>query len=215
MRFSSHTLDSTQPQIAGCSACVRRAEPTRFNRRLRAGSNSRRGLTLIEAALATIIIGVGVLSIVYAQEAFHSQNRWATHAATGTQLANEIREMMLNLPRHDPVTGTAYWGPAPTEISIFDYNDVDDFDGEVFSALDDTGPINARREIIANMPGWTQIIEVDMVDANDINAYYPLPEGPDDYPEDYLMRVTVIVTHQRPQDEEEMEITRISWISPN
>lgn len=169
----------------------------------------------METALATIIIGVGVLSIVYAQEAFHRQNHWATHASTGAQLANEIREMTLNLPRHDPVTGTAFWGPGPNEISVHDYNDLDDFDGEVFSALDGTGPRNARREIIPNLNGWTQIIEVDMVDANDINAYYPLPSGPEDYPERYLMRVTAIVTHQLPHEDEPMEITRISWISPN
>lgn len=176
---------------------------------------SRRGLTLIEAALATIIIGVGVLSIVYAQETFHRQNRWATHAATGAQLANEIREMTLNLPRHDPITGTAFWGPSPTEVSVQDYNDVDDFDGAVFSALNGTGPLNARREIVANMPGWTQSIEVDMVDANNINAYYPLPQDPDDYPANYLMRVTVIVTHETPQDDNPLEIARISWIAPN
>lgn len=176
---------------------------------------SRRGLTLIEAALATIIIGVGVLAIVYAQEAFHRQNRWATHAAIGAQLANEIREMTLNLPRHDPITGTAYWGPGPTELSVLDYNDLDDFDGEVFSALDGTGPLNARREIIPNLAGWTQIVEVDMVNANDINAYYPVPQDPDNYPSEYLMRMTVIVTHQLPHEDEPMEITRISWISPN
>jgi hypothetical protein len=172
-------------------------------------------MTLIETALATVIIGVGVLSIVYAQGVFHHQNRWATHAATAAQLANEIREMTLNLPRHDPITGTAYWGPGPTETSVLDYNDLDDFDGAVFSAIDGTGPLNARREIIPNMQGWTQIVEVDMVDAHNINAFYPLPQDPSDYPDDYLMRMTVIVTFQFPDQPDPTEITRISWIAPN
>jgi Tfp pilus assembly protein PilV len=175
---------------------------------------NRRGMTLIESALATIIIGVGVLSIVYAQQVFHNQNHWATHAATGARLANEMREMMLNLPRHDPVNGNAYWGPEPNETTVQDYNDLDDFDGAIFSAINGSGPINARREVIPNMPGWTQIIQVDMVDANDINFYHPIPNDPDDYPENYLMRVTVIVTHQRPSDDEAVEITRVSWVSP-
>jgi hypothetical protein len=185
-----------------------RVPPRRRNRH-------RHGLTLIESALATVIIGVGVLSIVYAQETFHHQNRWATHAATATQLANEIREMTLHLPRHDPVTGTAFWGPGPNELSVDDYNDLDDFDGEVFSGFDGTGPLNARREVIPHMDAWTQIIAVDMVDPNNINAYFPVPQEPDDYPARYLMRVTVIVTFQFPHNDEPTEITRISWISPN
>ena len=69
-----------------------------------------RAFTLLETALATIIVGVGVLSIVAAQQAFHIQNAWSTHASIATALGNEIREMTLNLPRHDPVTGQAFWG---------------------------------------------------------------------------------------------------------
>ena len=63
---------------------------------------TRAGFTLIETALATIIVGVGVLAIVGAQQAFHKQNHWSTHASIARQLGNEIREMTLNMPRHDP-----------------------------------------------------------------------------------------------------------------
>src|SRR5205085_2463013 len=64
-----------------------------------------RGFTLIETALATVIIGVGVLALLEAQQAFMKSNDWSTQAATATYLANEIREMTRKLPRHDPVTG--------------------------------------------------------------------------------------------------------------
>ena len=68
---------------------------------------SRHGFTLIETALATVIVGTGVLAIVSAQQAFHIKNNWSTHASTATLLGNEIREMTMSLPRHDPVNGLA------------------------------------------------------------------------------------------------------------
>ncbi|HRP63604.1 MAG TPA: hypothetical protein PK400_09950 [Phycisphaerales bacterium] len=168
----------------------------------------RSGMTLIETALATVIIGVGVLAIVAAQQAFHSQNAWSVHAATATRLGNEIREMTLNLPRHDPVTGTAYWGAEPHEATLADYNDLDDFDNLIFSAALGNGPVNARREIIPNMTGWAQIVYVDKVDPFNINS---APSNP----EHYLMRIEVVVTYQGPADEEPSEVLSVSWIAPN
>ena len=176
-------------------------------------SPRRRGLTLIETALATIIVGVGVLAIMVAQEAFHQQNTHSVQSATATRLGNEIRELTLNMPRHDPVTGNAYWGAEPNETTLDDFNDLDDFDGLIFSAELGNGPINSRRQIIPNMNGWSQTVLVDMVNASNINEYYPVPEEPEDYPEEYLMRVTVIVSHQGAMDPEPREITRVSWIS--
>jgi len=173
-----------------------------------------RGMTLIETALATIIVGVGVLAIVVAQQSFHNQNAWANHAATATRLGNEIREMTLNLPRHDPVTGRVFWGPEPNELTLEDFDDLDDFDGAVFSAALGNGPVNARRAIIPNMVGWSQTVRVDMVDPFDINSVFDVPEEVEDYPERYLMRVEVIVHYQPPGGEIE-EITRVSWIAPN
>lgn len=100
----------------------------------------RRGFTLIETALATVIIGVGVLALVDSQTAFIKSNAWSTHAATATYLANEIREMTRRMPKHDAVTGLYLqgaagnqtlrgWGPETGEASVEDFDDVDDFDG--------------------------------------------------------------------------------------
>jgi len=149
-----------------------RTTPSRAPRRTR---RAPRGFTLIESALATIIVGVGVLAMMSAQQAFHQKNSWSTHASTGTWLANEIREMTLNLPRHDPVTGNANWGPEGNEVSIDDFDDLDDFDGSlgdgvIFSDELDNGPVNAHREIIANMAGWSQTVRVYNVDPFDITA---------------------------------------------
>lgn len=180
-------------------------------RRSRPAAGSR-GFTLIETALTTIIVGVGVLAIMAAQQAFHQKNFWSSHASIAYQLGNEIREMTFNLPRHDPVTGTAFWGPEPNELWIGDYDDLDDFDGGgagmSFAAANNNGPINARREVIQNMTGWEQIITVTNVDPFDITSTEA--DGSTS-----MVKIEVVVLHQGPYDDDPTEMTRVSWIAPN
>jgi type II secretory pathway pseudopilin PulG len=166
------------------------------------------GFTLIETALATVIVGVGVLALVSAQQAFHAQNRWSTHASIAVRLGNEIREMTLNLPRHDPVTGLDVWGPDPGETSFDDFDDLDDFDTAVFSEAFDNGPINAARQIIPNMPGWAQSIEVVNVDSQDITDD-SVGDGATD-----MVMVRVTVTYQGPMDSLPEPVTVVSWLAP-
>jgi len=105
----------------------------------------RRGFTLIETALATVIIGVGVLALIESQQAFMKSNNWSSHSATAAYLANEVREIMRRLPKHDPVTGLYIesgaegntlvgWGPESGEADLLDFDDLDDFDGLVLAA---------------------------------------------------------------------------------
>lgn len=180
--------------------------------RRRKREEARAGFTLIETALATVIVGTGVLAMVAAQQAFHKQNHWSTHASIAERLGNEIREMTLNLPRHDPVTGTAFWGTEANETWVGDFDDLDDFDGDgsglVFSAALENGPINAHRQVIANMDGWAQVITVGNVDPFNITS--PQADGSTE-----MIMVQVIVTYQGPGDEEPREMTRVSWIAPN
>lgn len=181
------------------------------------GCRGPNGFTLIETALATVIVGVGVLSIVAAQQAFHKQNAWSTNASTATWLGNEIREMTFRLPRHDPVTGLILpWGPEDNELWVGDFDDLDDFDGDngdglIFSADFDppNGPINARREIIANMAGWSQIVTVRNVDPFQITDM-TVEDGATE-----MMMVEVVVTYRPPRETVPIEMTRVSWIAPN
>lgn len=192
---------------------------TRATARARRRRPARTGFTLIETALATIIVGVGVLALVAAQQAFHQQNRWSTHASIAERLGNEIREMSLNLPRHDPVTGVEFWGPEPNEISWQDFDDVDDFDGGggglTFSAdwdggTTDNGPINARREIIPNMEGWEQVVTVRNVDPFDISDPVPPGDGTTS-----MMIVEVLIRYTGPLDVGPTDMTTVSWIVPD
>jgi type II secretory pathway pseudopilin PulG len=132
------------------------------------------GFTLLETALTLVIIAVGVLAVVDAQQYFMQGNRWSSHAASGTFLANEIRELTRSLPRHDPVGGLTLidgnlvgWGREPGEVQVGDFDDIDDFDGMSFRfdgtpatpgeggpILDDDelpGPIDAFGQVIAGL----------------------------------------------------------------
>jgi len=128
--------------------------------------NRRRGFTLLETALSMVIILVGVVAMVEAHTGFVKLNRWSSHEATATYLANEIRERMRALPRHDPVTGlftasgpsgptVVGWGREAGETTVDDFNDCDDYDGVRFGDVPGTGvstvfqgPIDAFGRVI-------------------------------------------------------------------
>lgn len=177
------------------------------------GHARRRGFTLIESAVATVIVGIGVLGMVASQQAWHRQNSWAERAAIGTRLGNEIREMTFNLVRHDPVTGTATWGPEGNEVDVLDFDDLDDFDGSdglglVLSDDIGNGPVNALRQVIPGMAGWSQEIRVYNIDPSNVNL--DVSDGTSD-----LMRVEVIITWHDPLLADPTPITRVDWIAPN
>ncbi len=195
------------------AAATRSGEANNQGRQGRRHRRHRGGFTLIETALATIIVGVGVLAMVSAQAAFHRQNAFSTHATTAMALANEVREMTWNLAQRDPVTGDAFWGPEANETWVGDFDDLDDFDGSagngwVFDADLDNGPINARREVIGNMDGWAQTIRVFNV--NPFNNTERWADGTSN-----IMEVEVVVTYRAPNDTVPIEMTRISWVAPN
>jgi len=170
-----------------------------------------RGFTLIEAALTTVIVGTGVLAIVAAQQAYHRKNDWAGRMGTAILLANELRELTMVLPMNDPITGSATLGPENGETAVAQYDDLDDFAGAVSggygAGIVFNPPINALRQQIPNMPGWTQEIHVDSVLSGNISSTFTQPLNSTD-----LMRVTVTVRYQRPQENAPMTMTTLTWV---
>lgn len=152
-----------------------------------------RAFTLLETALALVIVMVGVLAIMEAQTSFIRSNTWSSHEATATYLASEIRERLRQLPRHDPTTGLSFQGPPGSqvlvgvgpetgEITVGDMDDIDDYN-QVLFGLNGThpGPIDAFGTIIPQidpdgfvvlgaggqpepLQGWSQYVEVQKVD---------------------------------------------------
>lgn len=186
------------------------ARRTRSPRSLRAAAG---GFTLIESAMATVIIGVGVLAMIDAQQAFMTSNTWSSQAASATLLANEIRELTRGLPKHDPVVGLVTqtdgttgavtligWGPDAGEVTVDDFDDIDDFDGITFINTgtpgfndgDLPGPLNAFGEVIPEIArdgtllggvvddafagqavdGWSQTVFVTKLDPFDTATTY-------------------------------------------
>lgn len=170
------------------------------------------GFTLIEAALATVIVGTGVLSIVAAQQAYHMKDGWAQKTETAQLLCNEIRQRMQTLPLNDPITGASQLGPSSSETTPEQYNDVYDFAGPIGTNGYGTGttldqPMNALGEAITDMPGWSQHITVANVQPDDISSTFTYPLGSTP-----VVRVTVQALYQSPQDKTPHAITELTWV---
>lgn len=192
--------------------------PSSYQRTLRRRGG---GFTLIEAALTTVIVGTGVLAIVAAQQAYHMKNDWAQRTGTAMLLANELRELTLSMPYHDPITATANLGPETNEYSIDGENqlvpdvrlfdDLDDFAGPVTggtgAGLTFNPPINALRNTIDNMDNWTQSIIVENVLPDDISSTFAQPLATTD-----MMRVTVTVSYQDTTDASPQTLTQLTWV---
>lgn len=207
-------------------------------------SRERRGFTLLETALTLVILGVGVLAMVEAQSAFIQSNLWSSHAASGTFLAQEIREFTRSLPRHDPVrkldadNGYAF-GLEPGEYTVDDIDDLDDLDGMRFGFDGNMdGPIDALGDLIPEinldgsinfdndgfpepMNGWAQEIIVEKVEPFDTglvrgDEYRREVEagGLPPLERDSFPVRVTVVVTYTPENGAELEMARVSWIVP-
>jgi hypothetical protein len=197
-----------------------------------------------------VIVMVGVLAMIEAQGSFVISNSWSSHEATATYLAGEVRERMRTLPRHDPVTGLQLvmingtptltgLGREPNEVTVNDFNDVDDYNGITFGRGGNfDGPIDAFGRIIPEtdpngvpllngqgqpvpLQGWSQSVLVQKLnpfnystvvnwDATEaVNGAFP-GRAVDQYP----LRVTVTVFYQGDFDPQPASVTSMSWIVP-
>ena len=137
----------------------------RRDRRARTGA----GFTLMETALAVVIVGTGVLASLQLFSACTMESKAASDATTARMLAENIRETMANLPFADPISGTAKWGPESGESvdQPVTFDDVDDFDGISKKGVSFSPPLDATRLPIAELSRYTQFVTVMPVNPND------------------------------------------------
>jgi len=127
----------------------------------------RRGFTLMEAAMVTVIVGVGTVGTLQLMAAGSVSSRDAVRLTTAVNLAKNIHELTMPLPVRDKVSFD-HWGTEDGESTVGAYDDLDDFDGREFSP-----PLDARRQPITSLDGWKQTITVDNLDPDRLTLVVP------------------------------------------
>lgn len=87
-----------------------------------------RGLTLVEALLAAMILAFSAVAVSQALLAGHQQTQAALHHRRATDLADALMEEILRLPYNDP-DGASSPGPEAGETSRLLYDNIDDYHG--------------------------------------------------------------------------------------
>jgi hypothetical protein len=169
-----------------------------------------RGFTLIEAALATIIVGVGIVSMMTLFAACSQQASAANQMTTAPMLANNVHEALVGLAFADPTFGHQYFGPEPGE-TLTTYNDIDDFDGSKFNP-----PIDAQRNKVTTLSKYTQIVSVWPVYPNKLsaNSTADTAKTPDIPKTTYTgaLRVRVRIMYQSTAAATPEEVYEASWV---
>jgi len=165
---------------------------SRMNNQVRSARRGRRGFTLIEAALVTVVIGVGVLGLIELLAAGTMSNANGTELTTAVNLASNVREIATGLAFQDP-TFPNQWNTK--EATVAAYDDIKDLDGCTFQP-----PLDVRRQKIDSLPGWAQVVKVETVAEDTISSTRPSdPTLP-------MVKVTVRITHNN------REVYRTRWI---
>lgn len=173
----------------------------------KASSLHRRGFTLIEAALTTVIVGVAILALVGLSGALTIQNAYAGQSTTAMLLASNVQEAMAGLRFNDPAFANSYFGPESGE-TLDSFNDVDDFDGQTFSP-----PIDAARAPVIGLWQYAQVVSVRPIHGNKLNSNTNV-SSPDLPKTAYTgaVRVMVQVLYKPHARAVAQEVYRTSWI---
>ena len=125
---------------------------------------NRSGFSLIEVAIATIILGVGITALLTCLGSGTVANYEGAKLTQAVFLAQELREWTLKLPFSDldPADANNPPGPDGADPNTF-VDDLDDLMDVTFSE-----PRNAIGSPIANMPGWTESIYITWRSTDDL-----------------------------------------------
>ena len=145
----------------------------------RTAARVRRGFTLIEAAMVTVIIGIGVVGMLELLAAGTLSNSKGTELTTAINLANNVREISLGLAFADPQLPTV-WNTKEASVALYD--DIKDLDGESWSP-----PRDVRRQEILGYGNWRQKVKVETVASDNVASVRP------NNPTEPTARITVTV----------------------
>jgi hypothetical protein len=152
----------------------------------------------MEAALVTILIGVGVVATMQLLAAGSMSNAYANEMTTAVNLANNVHEIALGLPFYDPETPTNQppdWS-TPESGGALGMDDLLDLDGKTFSP-----PLDARRLPISLYANWSQVVQVQSVANDSLTSVRP------DTTSEPTAKVTVSILHNGRQ------VYQSSWVA--
>jgi type II secretory pathway pseudopilin PulG len=166
----------------------------------------RRGFTLLEATLTTVIIGVGVVASLAMFQACARANAAGANMTSALLLADNAQELLARYPFDDPQTGHDHFGPEPDEPAAA-FDDLDDFDGLTFSP-----PVDGARRPIRELAHYRQLITINPVLPSSLsaNANESVPDLPKSA-HTGAVRVRVRILHQ-PKGGPPTEVHRASFL---
>jgi Tfp pilus assembly protein PilV len=113
-------------------------------------SKSRGGFSLVETALAIVIIGIGIVALVASLDAGSRINGAGRDLTNAIFLAQEAREWTVQLPFSDANLGT-------TLVSLYSAG-----------GLTYNPPHDGEGQQITGMSGWSQVLTVSWRDPNNL-----------------------------------------------
>jgi len=142
-----------------------------------------RALTLAEAAVSTVIVGVLLVAALQTVGAVKTSAARTQDRDRGVLLAQELMSEILQQAYQEP-TDAPLFGPEPPESSASRavYDDVDDYNG-----WDASPPQDKAGAVRAELAGWRQTVAVAWVAAGDLTTATGKETG--------LKRIVVTVTH--------------------
>jgi type II secretory pathway pseudopilin PulG len=105
------------------------------------------GFTLIEAAIVTAIVGIGIVAMLELMAAGSMANADATDLTTALGLVSNIHERALGLTYSELFT--------------------------TFNDMSKTPPIDSKSNVISGLPNWTQTVDIHYVDPNRLTVDVP------------------------------------------
>ena len=154
---------------------------------LKAGARrggSRRGFSLVEVAIATALLGIGIAALVVASRSSTQVNAAGRDTTQATYLAQEVREWTLKLPFSDQDPGDAGNPPGPDGSDPQQFvDDLDDLMDVTYSP-----PRDAEGVPMYTLAGWSQHITLEWRAPDSLGT--TVAPGSTD-----VVRVTVTVAH--------------------
>lgn len=143
----------------------------------------RRGFTLVEAAVASLVTGILLVAAMRATSSAVRLRATASNRITAQKLADGLMNDILALPYQEPSGGTVAFGIETGESSTSKaaWDDVDDFNG-----WSESPPQDRTGSAISELSGWKRAVKVERVAVSDAATVSSSETG--------LKRITVTVT---------------------